>query len=253
MTGAFSVLVCLNGPMPDPAVAALAADPAAKVLVFVDGQNLYKTCRSLFGHPLCHPHLLAQHLAGSRRHVDCRFYTGRPNPNTDPRGARNLDRRLSLMRREGVTVVTRPLRYHWDWGHAGQRMPAPGPGVPPQQVTLTPWMRPQEKGIDLVIGLDVVEFLITGVCDVAIIVSLDRDLYEIPQAIQNLGRLIARPIRLEAAVPVPDGQKQPKILPRFSFTHQITRQVFQRVRDDIDYTVANGAWTAPEVPRTIPP
>jgi len=74
-------------------------------------------------------------------------------------------------------------------------------------------MRPQEKGIDLVIGLDVVEFLITGVCDVAIIVSLDRDLYEIPQAIQNLGRLIARPIRLEAAVPVPDGQKQPKILP----------------------------------------
>jgi len=46
--------------------------------------------------------------------VDCRFYTGRPNPNTDPRGARNLDRRLSLMRREGVTVVTRPLRYHWD-------------------------------------------------------------------------------------------------------------------------------------------
>jgi len=114
-------------------------------------------------------------------------------------------------------------------------------------------MRPQEKGIDLVIGLDPVEFLITGVCDVAIIVSLDRDLYEIPQAIQNLGRLIARPIRLEAAVPVPDGQKQPKILPRFSFTHQITRQVFRRVRDDIDYTVANGAWTAPEVPRTIPP
>jgi len=49
-------------------------------------------------------------------------------------------------------------------------------------------MRPQEKGIDLVIGLDVVEFLLTRVCDVAIIVSLDRDLYEIPQAAQNLGR-----------------------------------------------------------------
>jgi hypothetical protein len=91
-------------------------------------------------------------------------------------------------------------------------------------------MRPQEKGIDLVIGLDVVEFLLTRACDVAVIVSLDRDLYEIPQSFQNLGRLIARPVRLEAAVPVPDGQKQPKILPRFSYTHQITRQVFAPAR-----------------------
>src|SRR5260221_14562942 len=52
--------------MPAPAVAALATDPPAKVLVFIDGQNLYKTCRSLFGHSLCHPHLLARHLAGPR-------------------------------------------------------------------------------------------------------------------------------------------------------------------------------------------
>lgn len=118
---------------------------------------------------------------------------------------------------------------------------------------LSPWMRPQEKGIDLVIGLDVVEFLLTRVCDVAIIVSLDRDLYEIPQAIQNLSRLIARPVRLEAAVPVPDGQRQPKILPRFSFTHQITRQVFQRIRDDTDYTVDDSKWVAPQVPKTIRP
>jgi uncharacterized LabA/DUF88 family protein len=239
--------------MPDPAVTALATDSTAKVLVFIDGQNLYKTCRSLFGHPLCHPHLLAQHLAGPRTRVECRFYTGRPNPNTDPNGARNLDRRLAIMRREGVTVVTRPLRYHWDWGHPGRRLPAPGPGVGPQQVRLTPWMRPQEKGIDLVIGLDVVEFLLTRVCDVAIIVSLDRDLYEIPQAVQNLGRLIARPVRLEAAVPVPYGQEQPKILPRFSYTHQITRHVFQRIRDDTDYTVTDAEWTAPAAPRILPP
>jgi hypothetical protein len=52
--------------MPDPAVAALAADPAARVMVFIDGQNLYKSCHELFRHPLCHPHLLAEHLAGPR-------------------------------------------------------------------------------------------------------------------------------------------------------------------------------------------
>jgi hypothetical protein len=87
--------------MPDPAVTALATDSTAKVLVFIDGQNLYKTCRSLFGHPLCHPHLLAQHLAGPTTHVECRFYTGRPNPNTDPNGVSNLDRRLAIMRPAG--------------------------------------------------------------------------------------------------------------------------------------------------------
>jgi hypothetical protein len=75
--------------MPNSAVAALATDPTAKVLVFIDGQNLYKSCRSLFGHPLCHPHLLARHLADPRPHVECRFYTGRPNRNPAPESARS--------------------------------------------------------------------------------------------------------------------------------------------------------------------
>lgn len=61
----------------------LATDEHARVMVFIDGQNLYQTCRKLFGHPLCHPHLLAQHLAGPRTATppSCRFYTGRPNQN----------------------------------------------------------------------------------------------------------------------------------------------------------------------------
>ena len=38
--------------MPDPRVVALADDLDARVMVFIDGQNLYNTCRRLFGHPL---------------------------------------------------------------------------------------------------------------------------------------------------------------------------------------------------------
>jgi len=83
-------------------------------MLFVDGQNLYKRCQDLFGHPLCHPHLLAQFLAGERTQypVACRYYTGRPNPNIagEAEKPRNLDRRLHAMRRAGVTVVFRPLR-----------------------------------------------------------------------------------------------------------------------------------------------
>lgn len=52
---------------------------------------------------------------------------------------------------------------------------------------------------------------------------------------------------------MPDGQKQPKILPRFSYTHQITRHVFERIRDDTNYTVTDAEWTAPTVPKTLPP
>lgn len=192
MTGAFFLL------MPDQRVVDLADDPDARVMVFVDGQNLYKLCRELFGHPLCHPHLLALQLAGPRRRnrVACRFYTGRPNPNYpgEELKTRNLDRRLQVMREAGVTVVTRSLRYHWDWGHQ-RRLPRPGPREAPQQVTLVPWRRPQEKGIDVCLALEVVEFALTGKLDVAVVVSLDRDLHEIPQALRNLSRLVGQPIR----------------------------------------------------------
>lgn len=240
MTGAFFARN-RSQTMPDPQVAALASDPNARVMVFIDGQNLYKSCKEIFGHPLCHPHLLAKHLAGQRtnRPVACRFYTGRPNPNISGETTKtsHLDRRLNMMRAAGVTVLTRPLRYHWDWGHR-RVLPKAEPGASPQQVLLTPWQRPQEKGIDLLIALDAVEFVLTSACDVAIIVSLDRDLFEIPQAIKNLKRFIPGPVRLEAAVPVSDTLSQPKTIARFDYTHQITSRVFALVRDDTDYTAS---------------
>jgi len=86
---------------------------------------------------------------------------------------------------------------------------------------------------------------------VAIIVSLDRDLHEIPLALRNLRRLIARPVRLEAAVPVQAGLKYPKKLEDFNFTHQITPDVFDRVVDTIDYTVDEDLWVPPALPRTL--
>jgi uncharacterized LabA/DUF88 family protein len=238
------------------AAAALATDPLARVMVFIDGQNLYKRCRELFGHPLCHPHLLAQYLAGTRtRHpVVCRYYTGRPNPHIrgEAEKTRNLDRRLYAMRQVGVTVVHRPLRYHWEWGHR-QTLPRPAPGLPGRTVTLYPWQRPQEKGIDLVMALDLIESVLLGRCDVPIVVSLDRDLHEIPLALRKLQPLIGRPVRLEAAVPVPPGLRYPKTLSGFQHTHQITSEVFDWVRDDTDYTIPDALWKPPSLPPALPP
>lgn len=234
-------------------VAALATDPDARVMVLIDGQNLYKGCRELFQHPHCHPHLLAQHLAGPRANtrVATRFYTGRPSPNIDGERvkARNLDRRLAGMRSNRVTVQTRQLRYHWDWGHR-QHLPRAKMGASEQLVMLGPWQRPQEKGIDVLIALDAVEFILDDKCDVAIVVSLDRDLTEIPQAIRNIAkfRKSGKPYRLEAAVMVPSGRDKPKQLKTFDYTHQITPSVFETIRDDTDYTVDNSLWAQPMHP-----
>jgi uncharacterized LabA/DUF88 family protein len=237
-----------------PEVDKLASDPTARVIVFIDGQNLYKTCQELFGHPLCHPHLLAEALAGPRtsNRVGARYYTGRPDPNRPAERfkARNLDRRLDLISRYGATVCRRPLRYHWDWGHK-QNLPAPGPEAAPQTVTMHPWERPQEKGIDVLIALDVIEFILTNLCDVAIVVSLDRDLREIPEALRNLKGLIERPYRLEAAVPVDSDHGVPKQLSGFNHTHQITPSLFDLIRDDTPYNARDAKWTVPTFPRTI--
>ena len=45
----------------------LQTEPDARVMVFIDGQNLYKRCEALFGHPLCHPNLLTDPQNGHRR------------------------------------------------------------------------------------------------------------------------------------------------------------------------------------------
>jgi hypothetical protein len=239
------------------AVRGLADDPKARVMVFIDGQNLYKHCLELYGHPHCHPHLLAEHLAGPRTHnrVAIRFYTGRPDPHrpAEKYKARNLDRRLDLISQCGATLIKRPLRYHWDWGmgqQQQQQFPKPGPDAEPQTVELKPWERPHEKGIDVVLALDVVEFILTDMCDVAIVVSLDRDLREIPAALRNLRTLINRPYRLEAAVPVSfdEGDQQPKTLEGFNHTHQITPSLFERLRDDTDYTASDHKWSPPTFP-----
>jgi hypothetical protein len=115
---------------------------------------------------------------------------------------------------------------------------------------LAPWQRPQEKGIDLVLALDVIEFLLNDVWDVAIIVSLDRDLCEIPTAISHLRPLLRREVRLEAAVPVAADQPH-KGLSGFPVTHQITPDVFELVRDDVDYTVPADRWITPILPLNL--
>ena len=98
-------------------------DPDARVLVFIDGQNVYKACERLYGQGACHPLLLAGRLTGSRRLVGVRYYSGVHDPTVDPEGRSRTDRRHNLIRRTGVTVIERQLRYRWEWGFDPKLLP----------------------------------------------------------------------------------------------------------------------------------
>jgi uncharacterized LabA/DUF88 family protein len=208
-------------------------DPDAKVLVFIDGQNVYKRCESLYRHGVCHPLLLADRLIGGRKLVGVRYYSGVHDPTVNPSGRSQSDRRHNLMRRTGVTVVERPLRYRWEWGFDPSALPDPRVSQGQRmQITVTPYQRAREKGIDLTIGLDVVDLAHRGHMDVAIVVSSDNDLCEAARSTHDVTRARGR-VSVEAAV-FNEGRSA-VLLRHYDYTHQLRRPDFEASRDSFDY------------------
>lgn len=208
-------------------------DEQARVLVFVDGQNVYKSCFEQFGHAHCHPLLLAREVAGSRRLVGVRYYSGLHDPRVNPLLNARLQRRHAVMRRCGVTVVERMLRYRWEWGLRQRDLPEPmkhqGQAL---SVTVEPHQRAREKGIDVALALDVVDLAQNDYMDVAVIVSSDTDLCEVARVVHNVtGR--SRRVSVEAAV-VRGGRKI-VLLDHYDYTHQIDLGIFNAAKDILDY------------------
>lgn len=191
-------------------------DPNARVLVFIDGQNAYKACERLYKHGPCHPLLLADRLAAGRKLVGVRFYSGVHDPSVDGPGRSRTDRRHNLMRSVGVTVVQRQLRYRWEWGFDPKALPDPRRNPGQQlQVTVTPYQRPREKGIDLAIGLDVMDLALQGLMEVAVVVSSDNDLCEAAQSTHEATRARGR-VSVEAAVF--NENRRPILMQHYDYT-----------------------------------
>ena len=84
-------------------------------------------------------------------------------------------RRLTAMRRAGIVVTSRRLRYRVE----RVRLPDGATHDVPVQ---------REKGIDLRLGLDVVRMARNGDLDVAVIFSQDQDLAEVAHEIRDISR-----------------------------------------------------------------
>jgi uncharacterized LabA/DUF88 family protein len=209
-------------------------DRAPRVLQFIDGQNVHKTCKDLFGYGFCHPSLLAERLLVGRRLVGVRYYSGIHDPRANPSLNAVVRRRHNLIQKTGVTVVERLLRYRWEWGVDQRDLPDPKHSRG-EVLTLeaSPYKRPREKGIDLALALDVVDLALQGMMDVAVIISSDNDLVEVARVVHDMTRRQGNRVSVEAAL-FNEGP-HPILLPHYDFTHQLRRADFEQAIDRFDY------------------
>ncbi|EDL49449.1 NYN domain-containing protein [Erythrobacter sp. SD-21] len=159
---------------------------------FIDGQNLFKQAKRLFGHREPNFDPVALHREVSRMAGfapgPVRVYTGIPAANRQPRWHLFWNNKIQAMKRAGVTVTTRPLRYR-----KRQLFDEDG-----EVETIT---QAEEKGIDIRIALDLVRMARREELDAAIIYSQDQDLNEVVSEIEAISQLQGREIPLASAFP----------------------------------------------------
>ncbi len=169
-------------------------EPTVKrAIAFFDGQNLYRHAKEAFGHH--HPNYDPKKLFGAICACEgwegrgVRFYTGTPNRQHSEMWHGYWVNRLLAMRRAGIVVESRRVRYQ------PYEVELPDGSVGTEYI-------PQEKGIDLRLGLDVVRLARTSQFDIAVIFSQDQDLAEVVKEVKDIARDTGRWIRVVSAYPV---------------------------------------------------
>lgn len=211
---------------------------AARVMVFIDGQNLFKGLHRRFKTRV-HPILLARELAGpDRKLVGTFYYSGIHDPEVDRKMYDLVSRRHELIRQTGVEVHERTLRYHWEWSVDYDDVPPPWYDDAPTQATATVYRKrkAREKGIDVALALDAVSAILGGRCDVAVVVSRDRDLMEVADQVRQ--QCADKPVRVEVSyVSEGRGDERPLIgaLSAYDAFHEIDEIVVEAARDNFNY------------------
>ncbi len=166
--------------------------PVKRAVAFYDGQNLYRHAKEAFGHhhPNYDPIKLFNAVCAEHKWQNhgVRFYTGTPAVSKSPMWHGYWSRRLLIMRRAGILVTSRPIRYRYE-------------EIELSDGTIHTVETPQEKGIDLRIGLDVVRMARNKQLDVAVIFSQDQDLAEVGKDVREISRSEQRWIKVVSAFP----------------------------------------------------
>ncbi|MGA3081057.1 MAG: NYN domain-containing protein [Terracidiphilus sp.] len=168
-------------------------EPSRKrAVTFVDGQNLFHSAKDAFGYifPNFDIRLLAQTVCAAQGwdFLECRFYTGVPNPEDNAFWNSFWVKKTAQMGRAGVKVYTRPLRYR----NKIVRLP---------DGSSHSFLTGEEKGIDVRIALDILTGAVNGTYDVAVVFSQDQDLSEAATEIRTIAQQQNRWIKVACAFP----------------------------------------------------
>ena len=196
-----------------------------RAVAFFDGQNLFRHAMAAFGyyHPNYDPVKLTDAICLDRGWIrqGVRFYTGTPSEDRDARWHAYWSNRLVTMRRAGISVTTRPIRYR-ETANVGSD------GRPQIAVTA------QEKGIDVRLALDIVRFAFANRYDVALIFSQDQDLAEVVPDVKEIAKMQQRWVKLACAFPSGANATSARGI-RDTDWIPMTKEFYDRCLDPRDY------------------
>ena len=201
----------------------------SRVAVFVDYQNMYHGARRAFGDPAAdapslghlHPAALARLLADLGRAVDpgrvlvaTSVYRGEPGRLSHRKLRTSFARQTSRWRADPtVTVRTAPLRYRRDMASGA-----------------TAW-RAEEKGIDVLLAVDVVRGCYVDDFDTAVVASADTDLVPALDEALRAGKRVET-----ASWSGPEtGFTALRVSGRRVWDHRLDHNHFTLVQDTTDY------------------
>jgi uncharacterized LabA/DUF88 family protein len=204
-----------------------------RLKVFIDYQNTYMRAREVFGDGSTRydytfgqifPRRLGVRLrqlaadADKERRLDqVRVYRGEPDSERNPVGQAACQRQVRFWQAQtGVESFTRPLHYRpirWENGRAVE------------------W-EAREKGIDVMLAVDLVMGAVRDEYDVAVLMSADTDLLPAAEAVIDAGKWI------EFAAWRPDAgyASHLRVAGRPTWCHHLRRGDFELVADRTDYT-----------------
>jgi uncharacterized LabA/DUF88 family protein len=199
------------------------------VKIFIDAQNCYRDARRTFFTP-ADPSVRGQisprrfgealvalrNVPADRQLLQVRVYSGRPNSTKEPKTyAAHMRQCAAWGRQAEVVVIARSLRYPRNW----------------------PNERPQEKGIDVQLAVDLVRGYVAQEFDIGIVASTDTDLLPAIEAVLELDRKLGYDPVEVCAWHAQKYSQALRIAGRNLYAHDLPVDIYNRVADPTDYNV----------------
>lgn len=199
--------------------------PKKKTYIFIDGQNLYKSCKEAFGYS--YPNYNIKKLVDEicmPENLDIKeicFYTGVPEIADDEKWHLFWNNKLTSMGQQGIKTFRRALRYR------NQRVKLP-------DGTDVVCMVKQEKGIDVRIAVDVIRTAMKGDCDVIIVFSQDQDLSEVADEVRLIAKEKNKFMRICSAYPFSPASKNKRGINKTDWI-KIDRALYEKCIDSREF------------------